>query len=235
MSYTYSSLINALALEAAVSNTDVNFLAVLPQIIDDSEQRIYRELDLLTSIITTSAVVTPDSRFYILPTSAGGQSIHFLVVDSIRVIDALGNRYSCVPATRETIDYFYPNNLHPYEPSYPKLFCRADDLNLVFGPPPDFAYNAEVVGTIRPNPLSVTNPTTYLSSYLSDLFFSGCMVAMCGYQRNFSAIGDDPTMAITWENMFQKRLTSAKAEEARKSFISAVSQPPQSPKGATNQ
>jgi hypothetical protein len=113
------------------------------------------------------------------------------------------------------------------------MFARPDDTNLFWGPAPDQAYPMEVVGTIRPTPLSVANPTTFLTLYLSDVFFAAAMVSASGYQRNFGAQSDDPKMAVSWESQLQTKLASARKEELRKSYVSAMSSAsPASPKDA---
>lgn len=219
MSYTYSSFTTALAAEMEVSPTDADFLAILPVLIDDSEMRIYRDLDLLASIVTVTGTTSSNTRNFALPTSSG----HMLVVDAINVLDSSGTRYPVTPATREGVDFLYPSNTPPGSPSFPKIFARIDDLNVLFGPAPDSTYAVEVIGTIRPTPLSASNTTTYLSNYLSDLFFAGAMISAAGYMRNFGSQGDDPKMATSWQSQYDARLASAKQEEMRKSYVSAQS------------
>ena len=97
-------------------------------------------------------------------------------------------------------------------------------------PSPDQTYPFETIGTIRPAPLSNTNTTTYLSLYLSDLFFTASMVEMTAYMRNFGAMADDPKMSTTWAGLLATKLTSAKEEELRKSYVSIMSGPPLSQK-----
>ena len=228
MSYTYTSFVTALALEMEVLATDANFLAALPQLIDDAEQRCYRDLDLLASVVTVTGTLTANNRAFTLPTGSG----HILVVDSISVLDGTGTRHPLNPATKEVIDWLYPSNTAPSTPSYGKDFARADDLNVLIGPAPDSAYSAEVTATIRPTPLSASNTTTFLTSYLSDVFFAAAMVAGAGYQKNWGSQADDPNMAISWEGQYQARMASARTEELHKSYISQMSAPPASQKDA---
>ena len=228
MSYTYSTLTTALAAELSVDPADTDFVAILPTLIDDAEQRIYRELDLLASIVTVPGTVTANSRTFSLPTGSG----HILVVDAINVKDASSIRHPVAPATRETIDAFWPSDTAPSAPSYPKYLARIDDATVLLGPPPDSAYSCEVIGTIRPAPLSSTNTTTFLTNYLSDLFFAACMISASGWMRNFGSQGDDPKMAVSWSSEYQAKLASAKSEELRKSYVSAMSAPPASVKDA---
>ena len=83
---------------------------------------------------------------------------------------------------------------------------------------------AEVVGTVRPDSLSSTNQTTFISLYLPDLFLAASMVFVSGYQRDF-ALGasqpNDPGMPINYESQYQTLLKSAGVEEARKKFEAA--------------
>jgi hypothetical protein len=44
------------------------------------------------------------------------------------------------------------------------------------------------------------------------------MIYMNGYMKNWSAQGDDPRAAVSWENQYQILLKSADEEELRKKF-----------------
>lgn len=225
MGYSYATFKTALAGEMSVSETDADFVAQLPTFIDDAEQRIYRDLDLLASSVTVNGTLTANTRYFTLPTTGG---IHFLVIDAINTLDNLGARHAAIPASREVIDYLWPYETAPSSSSVPKLMARIDDGRVLFGPAPGAAFTAEVIGTIRPDALSVSNTTTYLASYLSDLFFAAAMISASAFMRNFGSQSDNPQMAVSWESQYQARIVSAKAEELRKNFTSSVSAPPAS-------
>lgn len=223
MAYTYSTLKTALATALTVPEDDADFVALLPTIIDDAEQTCYRELDLVGASVSANATATTNSRFLTLPSSAG----HLLVIDAINTFDAALKRHPAAPASREVIDFMWPSEAAPSITSYPTMFARIDDDRVLVGPPYGFAATVEVVGTIRPTALSASNTTTFLTSYLSDLFFIGCMMIATGLmQHNFGAQGDNPQSAVSWKTLFQERLASAQKEELRKNYISAMSQPP---------
>ena len=228
MSYTYTSFVAALAIEMSVPATDANFLGILSTIIDDAEQLCYRELDLVSASVTVNGTASPNNRVFALPQSAG----HLIVVDQISVLDGTGSRHTVRPATREGVDFLFPSDTAPSTPSFPTIFARIDDTNVLWGPAPDSAYTAEVIGTIRPTPLSASNTTTFLTSYLSDVFFAAAMGSAAGYQRNFGSQSDDPKMAVSWKSEFDARLASARKEELRKSYVTAMSATPQAPKDA---
>ena len=227
MAYTYSSFKTALAAALAVDESDADFVALLPTIIDLTEQVCYRELDLVDASVAVNGTATANSRYFTLPTSSG----HILVVDAVNTFDASNVRHPAVPATRDVIDFVWPSDTAPSATSVPQIFCRPDDTRLLFGPAPGFAATVEIVGTIRPDPLSASNTTTFLTSYLSDLFFAGAMMnAMGTLLRNFGAQADNPQAAVSWQGVFTSLLASAQKEELRKNYISAMSQPPASVK-----
>lgn len=225
MSYTYASLTTALAAALTVPATDADFLSLLPTIIDDAEQQCYRELDLVYASVTVNGTATPNTRTFALPSSAG----HLLVIDQINIIDGSLVRHPCLPASREVVDFIWPSDAPPTFSAIPEIFCRPDDASILYGPPPGLAWTVEVVGTLRPSPLSAVNTTTFLTNYLSDLFFAACMVSATGtLLKNWSAVADDPQMAITWLSNYRERLASCQKEELRKNYISAMSAPPPS-------
>ncbi len=223
----------ALASTLEVDQADTDFQAQLPTITDSAEQNCYRELDLLASIVTVTAAMTANSRFFTLPITNGSATIHFLVVDAVNVFDAANTRHPLTPATREGIDFLWPSETAKSAAVIPGLFARISDTQLLVGSAPGAAWSCEVIGTIRPAPLSSTNTDTYLTDYLSDLFFAACMVsATGGLLKNYGAQADSAQQAISWQAQYQERLASAKREELRKSFVSAMSSPPTSAKDA---
>ncbi len=227
MSYNYTGFVTAFANLLVVPTTDPNFQTMVPSAIDYSEQRIYRDLDLLNAIVVdTGGNLTPNNRNFTLPQTAG----RFVGTESINVFTPAGsttNRNALVPISRESLDYFWGNDAAPTSPSVPTYYAMTTDQTILVGPPPDAAYTMEVKGWIRPTPLSATNTTTYLTLYLPDLFLSAAMIFGSGYQLNFSAMGDNPQQAQTWETQYGKELVSANTEEMRKRYGSQAWSPKQ--------
>jgi hypothetical protein len=221
MSLNYTSYVVSLGNILVVSTTDIGFTTVLPNIIDDAEQRLYRDLQLLNTVAkdTSTAFVT-GQRDFNLPSSNGT----FLVVDSIYAITPagtvnpnLGTRNYLLPASRSFIDALYPSSSGSGVPQY---FAPTTQTTYVIGPWPDQAYQAEVVGTYRPQPISTTNVTTLLSVYFPDCFLAASLVFAAGYQQNFNAQGlvDNPQFAVTWESHLSTLMKSAETEEQMKKF-----------------
>jgi len=222
--YDYNGFVTTLANTLVVPSTDANFQAELPRIIDDAEQRIYRELDLLTTIVNDqSGKLTANSRSFTFPQ-------HFVVSESINVftpVNTTTNRLQLIPTTREFLDAVYGNDTATGSPSIPQYYAMMTDQTIIVGPSPDADYTVEVIGTIRPEALSATNPTTYLTQYLPDLFFAASMVFSTGYLQNFGAVVDNPQMAVTWESHTKELMSSANTEELRKKYQSFAWSPKQ--------
>lgn len=220
MSMNYSEYVSGLANMLVIPADDANFLAAVPRIIDDAEQRIYRELDLLSTVVRDSGgVLTANSRNFTLPQTYG----RFVVTESMNVFSPAGtltNRYQMVPVSKEFIDAIWPNESSGVSPSIPTYYAPVSDQNFIVGPPPDEGYSIEVIGTIRPNPLSVSNTTTYLTLYLPDLFMAESLVFGYGYLKDFGAMADDPRGSTSWEGHYGALWQSANVEETRKRYAS---------------
>ncbi len=222
MAYTYTTLVPALALSLGVPADDADYLALLPTITDDAEQVLYRELGLLDCRVTQNGSLNPNSRLFTLPTTSG----KFLVVDAVNVFDNVNIRHPIAPHSAEYIDFCWPFDNSPYALSRPLMFARLDDLTLLMAPGSDFMLTIECRGTIRPTPISSGNPSTFLSTYLSDLFLCACVVSATAHLlKNWSALADDPQMAATWLALFREKLAGAQREELRKTYINALSAP----------
>ena len=182
---------------------------------------MYRDLDFLfTSIATTQYGLTYGSRQISVPSGT------FVVPEQINVITPAsvsnpdqGTRNPLLPCTKEFLDQVYNNS---QATGLPKYFCPFDDYTFLVGPYPDQNYTCEIVGTYRPESLSATNTTTFISLYLPDLLIMASMVYVSGYQRNFGRANDDPQMAVSYESQYKTLLAGAMMEENRKKFEAAA-------------
>jgi hypothetical protein len=213
--YTYTTYRTALQTLLASQDPDAAFDAILPSAIDYAEQRIYRELDLISTVTTdTSTFTDVATRLVEIPN-------RFVVVNDIAIFTPAGStpdegsRVSLVAASRSMLDVLWPSAA---DTGQPQFFSMVDQWSMVLGPSPDGEYQMEIVGTQRPEALSATNDTTFISERLPDLFLAASMVFMSGYQRNFGAQANDPQMGTSWEAQYQALKASADVEEARKHF-----------------
>jgi hypothetical protein len=218
-----NSYIDQIATMAVVAVNDPAYVTILPQMITYAENRMYRDLDFLfTSVSNTSFSCTIGTRSIVVPPGT------FVVPEQINVITPAGTanpdsgtRNPLLPTTKEFLDAVYGSGLSANR-GLPKYFAPFDDYTFLLGPYPDAAYQVEIVGTIRPDSLSATNTTTFISLYLPDLFIMASMIYISAYQRNFGRANDDPQMAVTYESQYQALLKSAMMEENRKKFEAAA-------------
>ena len=235
-----TSYVTQIATMAVVAETDPAFQIILPQMITYAENRMYRDIDFMftsTSLHGVSFILTPGNRnlsFNInLSANTDASAGTFVVSEQINLLtDAAGNavttttnpdecvRYPLLPTTKEFLDAVYGSSLTA-NLGKPQYFVPFNETLFFVGPVPDQAYPVEVVGTFRPNSLSATNLTTFISLYLPDLFIMASMIYVSAYQRNFGRANDDPQMAVTYEGQYQALLKSAVVEEARKKFDAA--------------
>lgn len=218
-----NSYIDQIATMAVVQVNDPAYVTILPQMITYAENRMYRDLDFLfTSVSNTSYACTIGSRSIAVPAGT------FVVPEQINIITPAGTtnpdngtRVPLLPTTKEFLDACYGSGLSANRGA-PQYFAPFDDFTFLIGPYPDAAYQVEIVGTIRPDSLSATNTTTFISLYLPDLFIMASMIYVSAYQRNFGRANDDPQMAVSYESQYQALLKSALMEENRKKFEAAA-------------
>jgi hypothetical protein len=217
---TYATYKTALATLSVVPETDPNWLSILPDAIEYAELRIYRDLDLLSTVQVNTSFSTTTNASKVAITQGT-----FVTLQNVNVITPagtadpdLGTRVPLLPVSKEYIQYSWPSATNAGVPSY---FAMIDERTFSLGPWPDAVYTLEIVGTVRPATLSVSNTTTFISQYLPDIFLMASMIFISGYQRNFGRQSDDPQMAQSYESQYQALLKGATVEEYRKKYQSS--------------
>lgn len=223
---TYAQTVTAIANAIVVDESNADFLAIFPTAINYAEDRIYRELDLLSGNIRDSTnSTTASNRNFNLPTGTGT----FLIIDGLNVITPAstapdsGTRNPLIPVSRDFLDLVYPSVSGATLPQYfaylsQDTYTSPAQTQVILGPWPDATYRVEVIGKIQPTPLSASNTQTWLSVNMYDLFFSALMVWMTGWQMNFAGGSDNPSMAVNWEKQYQSLRESAAQYAARARF-----------------
>jgi hypothetical protein len=226
---TYSSFVSEIATLTVISSTilvsgDNNFQGIMPGCIDYVEGRAYRELDLPAVRVTdTSVSCSSGVQSIALSTTQGT----LLEIEALNLLTSAGatssyaTRVPLTPASKAVIDAIYPSATSS-NTGQPEYFARITDTEIIFGPTPDQAYGTEVIGVIRPAPMSASNPTTWLSQNLPELMIALGMVFMAGHMRDFGAQSDNPQMAQSWENQATKLMQSAMTDSLRQKFMSVT-------------
>lgn len=76
--------------------------------------------------------------------------------------------------------------------------------------------------TIRPDPLSPSNSSTWLTQNVPELCIAAAMVFAAGYMRDFGAQSDDPKMAQSWETQYGNLMKTASQDSMRQKFESVA-------------
>ena len=218
---TYAQFKTQIATLAVVDETDTNFVIIFPQAITYAENRMYRDLDLLSTVLQDSTkAFTANNR------NVSVSIATFVTLQQVNVVTPYGTtdpdqgtRNPLNPVTKEYLDNQWPNVTGA---TVPTDFAMINQSKFIVGPWPDQAYQIELIGTYRPDSLSATNTTTPLSLYWPEMMTMAAMIYISGFQRNFGRANDDPQMAVTYESQYQALLKSAMVEEARKKFQSAA-------------
>lgn len=229
---------------------------VISLIIAYAEGRLYRDpaLDFLATRVTdVSQSTVAGSRAVAIPAE-------FIVVEGVSLVTpantvpsaAGASRIPYLRTTRAFIDLTWPTESETAAPDlfaggYYALFSEQEassapsedearplPSSILLAPTPNDSFRVEFTGTQRPTPLSAENPTTFLTTYLPDLFFAAAMVIASGYQRDFGGQSDDPKLAMSWESLFQELKRGASIEELRKKALidGFSSLPPRPPTSA---
>jgi len=208
----YSGFVAALSQWGRISNpaSVVTFQASLPTIITEAEQRVYRDLDLLATMVSDVGLTISNQRAFTLPQNAG----YFVVLHDVNLINGT-SRTPLSKINRVAMDMLFPDSVSGQAPL---KWAPFTDQTILLGPSPSGVLSIECIGTIRPETLSATNTNTFLSDQLPDLFFSAAMCSLVAYQMNFGAESDNPKMGLSWQQDYEIRLKSADIEEQCRKF-----------------
>ena len=139
MALTYAQNKTLIATYMAQDETDTNFLTALPSFIAYGENRLYRELDLLNTVVRDiSGFLTANIRNFALPSAMG----RFVTVNEINVITPTGytvdngTRNPLLPVSQQVLDLTWPTNTASATTVVPAQFAMVTDQLVVVGPPP---------------------------------------------------------------------------------------------------
>lgn len=227
MAINYTTYVSEIATLTAITSSilvsgDNNFAGIMPAIIDYAEGRLYRDLDLPAARVTdTSVICSSGVRTISLSTTQGT----LLVIETLNILSSAGatssfaTRIPQTPTSKAVIDCIYPTAISS-QCGQPEYFARVSDTEIMFGPTPDQAYGTEVIATIRPNPLSASNSSTWLTQNVPELMVAAGMVFATGHMRDFGAQADNPQMAQSWETQYGKLMQTQNIDTLRMKFQS---------------
>lgn len=218
MAMTYASWLTTVANYAVVPETDPNFLQAAPSFIAYAEGRLYRDLDLLATVVSDSVVLGADTRTFTLPTPTQGA---YDIIDEIKLFED-GNRTPIDPVSQSVVDTLWgASSSNGNTAQRPTMFAVTTDSLVTVGPVSGAPVTLEILGRVKPEPLSASNTETYLTQMFPDLFLIASMIQVAGWQKNFGAGADDQAAGGSWESQYQKLLVAADQTSARENFAGA--------------
>jgi hypothetical protein len=165
MPMTYSSL--KTDIQTWAENTGTDFNAQLDTFIDNTQQRLSRDIDPVGFNQNVTSSMSIGDRFITLPSA-----IEPMLLNYLNIIDGSGNRVFLEIKPIEFLQEYWPNASLTDEPRY---FANFDDSTLYVAPTPDAAYVMELGYQGRINPLSNTNTTNWYTENASDALLYGSL------------------------------------------------------------
>lgn len=237
----YIQSVGVLAVEQTVETSGIYGFVnsplqiIVPQMLNYAEQRIARDLELLSS--QTSNIYTLTSGVNVFPLPVNDfqtvQTLEIVQISNGTVVD------SCplTQASKEFIQNVYGGMISADTPMYFAMYGdnfgdEQDTVtNILLGPPPNYAYSLRVTGmaaqpSLYQNASTGTADTayTYISQWYPDMLIMASMIFISAYQRNFSATSDSPEMGQSYEKQYQAlRLGAIPLENRRKGQASGWS------------
>lgn len=207
-----------------VVGVDPDTNTVMPQALQYAELRVQRDLDLLSARTSRSYTLTAGSNQLVLSAS------DFVAVETMMVNNGI-NTTPVLPSSLEFIQNVYGDASSTGVPAYFAMY--GGDLSsggstsnyIQYGPYSPSAYSATITGMVRlaslysfaTSALAGTG-VTWMSSYVPDLLIQASMIYISEFQRNFSAVSNDPQMPGIYEQQYEALLGGAKAENSRSKF-----------------
>ncbi len=229
------AVVQATETSGVYSFADAGLATATPMILNYAELRISRDLDLLSSQTSNTYTLTAGKNVFSLPIN------DFLTVQTVEIVTTSGgnvvNSTTLLPVSKEFIQNCYGGlssaNTPQYYAMYGSNFGDDQDIetNILFGPPPNYAYSIRVTGT-QQQPSLYQNASagiadtgyTYISQWYPDMLIMASMIYISAYQRNFSSTSDSPDMGQTYEKQYQAlRLGAIPLENRRKGQASGWS------------
>ena len=177
----------------------------VPEIIVEAESWIYRRLrhwKMLTP--PTSGTITIGQAYITTPTDllepfllwTTGNYFQFLIMKTPQdVVSAWSYNQDGTTRTQQQ----------------PQLYYQ-DSTYLQFDSPPDQAYAYNLIYFQQPAPLSVSNPTNFITSTYPRLMRCACTAAACEWAKDSGQGNFDRTY---WDQMAQDEIDKAQAESDR--------------------
>ena len=176
---TYAELLTKIRDYCEV-DANVFTATILDGFIQDSEWRILRDVDSDNNRQYAQADIVAGQRYVNTPL-INNQT---LIIRSCQITNATGGADN---SDRSFLEYRDTNYMSEYNPTgvqgLPKYYGYWDENTIVVAPTPDQNYNMQINYILKPEGLSATNTTTYLSTEFPNGLLYACLVEAFGFLK----------------------------------------------------
>lgn len=171
MATTYSAL--KTDIQTWMQNTGTDFTNQLDTFINNTEQRLLREIDPEAFVFNKFTNLTSGNRFLANPSD-------LLIIKNLLVENG-DDRIFLEMKTDEFIYEYWPDDS---QTGVPKYFANYDDDSTLLAPTPNSNYRVEMQYVGRIETLSATNTTNWLTENADDALLYGCLSEASIFTKN---------------------------------------------------
>jgi hypothetical protein len=173
---TYAELVAKIRNYTEVSSTVLTD-AIVNDFIEDAEFRILRDVDSDNNRKYVTAALQTNNRFIQTPDNT-------LVIRSAQIVDSDGTAAADNRDFLQWRDTSYMSEFNPKgSTGVPKYYSWWDKNHIVVAPTPDATYTIQINYILKPDGLSSTNTTTYLSLNFPNGLLYACLVEAYGFLK----------------------------------------------------
>ena len=171
MATTYADL--KTDIQTWMQNTGTDFTNQLDTFINNTEQRLLREIDPEAFVFNKFTNLTSGNRFLANPSD-------LLIIKNLLVENG-DDRIFLEMKTDEFIYEYWPDDS---QTGVPKYFANYDDDSTLLAPTPNSNYRVEMQYIGRIETLSATNTTNWLTENADDALLYGCLSEASIFTKN---------------------------------------------------
>jgi len=191
---TYDSL--AADVSSYLERTDDATLAKIPTFVMLAEQVLTAELKFLGTLTVNTSKLNISGAVLDKPA-------RWRKTVSMNITDATGTRYPMLLRKYEYLREYWPDSTLT---DLPKFYCDYDYTHWLITPPPDAAYDFEVLYYERPQPLDSSNQSNWFTQYAPQALLYGSLLQAMPFLKN------DGRIAM-WQQQYQLIVTALKNED----------------------
>ena len=176
---TYAELVQKIRDYTEVDD-NVFTATIVNGFLSDAEFRILRDVDSDNNRQYAQADIVNGQRYVNTPLI----NDQTLIIRSAQITNSTGGADN---SNRSFLEYRDVNFISEYNPEgtqgLPKYYSYWDENTIVIAPTPDQNYNMQINYILKPNGLSSTNTTTYLSTEFPNGLLYACLVEAYGFLK----------------------------------------------------